>query len=314
MNSDKIKVLYIGGAGRSGSTLLDLILGEIPGFFSVGELRSIWDRSIEENQLCGCNHPFRECAFWPQVIQRAYGGVEQVDTARMQALHDRVARFRHIPLLVGGRGSPDFRKDLAEYTAALEKLYRAIHEVSGGQIIIDSSKNPSYGFVLKTIPNIDLHVIHLVRDVRAVAYSWQRQRVRPEVHWKQEYMPRFKVTHSVREWYRCNVGMMMFKAARTRYMFMKYEELVRQPQAAVDNIMRHLGFPEPPPAFLADRCLTLTTSHTVAGNPLRFQRESLTIQADNEWQQKMDRRQQRWVMALAWPMLLGYGYWGHPEN
>ena len=35
----RTKVLFIGGYGRSGSTLLDRLLGQIDGFVSVGEVR-----------------------------------------------------------------------------------------------------------------------------------------------------------------------------------------------------------------------------------------------------------------------------------
>jgi hypothetical protein len=37
-DSDRIRVLYIAGPSRSGSTLIGRILGEIPGFFDTGEL------------------------------------------------------------------------------------------------------------------------------------------------------------------------------------------------------------------------------------------------------------------------------------
>ena len=37
--SAPIKVVYITGAGRSGTTLLDILLGELDGFFSAGEMR-----------------------------------------------------------------------------------------------------------------------------------------------------------------------------------------------------------------------------------------------------------------------------------
>ena len=47
-------VLYVAGAGRSGSTLLDNLLGQIPGFFSAGELRYVWERGlIDGRQLPG---------------------------------------------------------------------------------------------------------------------------------------------------------------------------------------------------------------------------------------------------------------------
>ena len=50
MREKKVKVLFIAGNGRSGSTILDVILGQLEGFFAVGELRRIWgsERDILE--------------------------------------------------------------------------------------------------------------------------------------------------------------------------------------------------------------------------------------------------------------------------
>ena len=45
---------------------------------------------------------------------------------------------------------------------------------------MDASKHASLAFCLRTEPAIDLRVMHLVRDPRAVAYSWTRPLKRPE--------------------------------------------------------------------------------------------------------------------------------------
>jgi len=50
----RTRVLYILGWGRSGSTVLGNILGEIDGFFSAGELHYLWERSLVEGRACGC--------------------------------------------------------------------------------------------------------------------------------------------------------------------------------------------------------------------------------------------------------------------
>jgi hypothetical protein len=60
-----VRVLYIGGLGRSGSTLLDRMIGQLPGFFSAGEIREVWQQGLRENRPCGCGTPFRP---WPQPV------------------------------------------------------------------------------------------------------------------------------------------------------------------------------------------------------------------------------------------------------
>ena len=67
------QVVYVGSWGRSGSTLLDLVLGQIPGFVSVGELRYLWERGLAERQLCGCGRPVTGCPFWGAVLEEVFG-------------------------------------------------------------------------------------------------------------------------------------------------------------------------------------------------------------------------------------------------
>ena len=73
---DKIVVLYIAGWGRSGSTIMVNILGQLPGFAHVGEISNVWTRGVLENNPCGCGTPFGECATWSSIFARAFGGVD----------------------------------------------------------------------------------------------------------------------------------------------------------------------------------------------------------------------------------------------
>ena len=138
-----VKVLYIGGFGRSGSTLVERILGQLPGFCSAGEIVFLWQRGLLENQLCGCGATFSECDFWTRVGKTAFGGWDQVDAAEMLALQREVDRNRYIPAMVAPRLRPGAKPALARYTAALSSLYQGIREVSGARVVIDASDRKS---------------------------------------------------------------------------------------------------------------------------------------------------------------------------
>ena len=73
-----VSVLYIAGPGRSGSTLLDTMLGQIDGFVSVGELRNLWARGLGDGWPCGCGAAVRDCPFWSSVLTEAFGSVDAV--------------------------------------------------------------------------------------------------------------------------------------------------------------------------------------------------------------------------------------------
>ena len=86
-------------------------------------------------------------------------------------------------------GSARFRAALARHTERLGSLYRAIAEVSGARVIVDSSKHVSTALVLRRTAGVDLHVVHLVRDSRGVAHSWTKEVERPETRDGRDHAP-----------------------------------------------------------------------------------------------------------------------------
>ena len=170
----RVKVLYIGGYSRSGSTLLLRLLGEESGVVAVGELFDVWKRSYSQNQLCGCGTGFCQCEFWTQVTADAFGcKPDEMHAERVNRLRSRVQGYRRIPMLWQHKlRSRAYRRELRSYAALLENLYSAVRDVSDSDIVVDSSKVPQYAWVLAEAEEIELHMVHLVRDSRATAFSW----------------------------------------------------------------------------------------------------------------------------------------------
>ena len=172
-------VIYIAGTGRSGSTVLANILGEVEGLFAAGEVRYLWQRGLKEGRLCGCGLPVRECPVWSRVLAEAgqLDDPERVDG--IVAMLQRTGRIRNLPAVLAGsvvsRLDPAEAHALAPARAALGDLYAAIASVTGCRVIVDSSKLPAYANVLAATPGIDLRVVHLVRDPRGAAYSAARR-------------------------------------------------------------------------------------------------------------------------------------------
>jgi glycosyltransferase involved in cell wall biosynthesis len=312
MSDRKVKVLYIGGYSRSGSTLLLRFLGQMEDFVGVGEVWDIWRRSFAENQLCGCGQPFHECEFWRAVVNRAFGGFNQVNVKAMQALRQSVQSTRHIPLLaLPALRLPAYRQRLKEYAGVLGQLYGGIDAVSGGKVIVDSSKVPPYAFLLNQVPNVDLHIVHLVRDSRATAFSWQRKKRRPEIHWKTAYMDRYSPVRSALEWDIMNGLFHVLQDGHAKIVRVRYEDLVQEPAAVMSRILASLGQVPSRLDFLSGNGVArLNVNHTVSGNPNRFEQGPIRIKPDIEWQTQMPAAHKALVTALTWPWLVGYGYLG----
>jgi hypothetical protein len=305
---NKVKVLYVAGLGRSGSTILGNILGQVEGFFHGGEFNFIWERNLIENRLCGCGAPFDECEVWGSVLKRAFGRINEDDSREMVRSLTLSTRTRHIPLMFFSRGRRILASRLGKCVVQLQKLYQAVQATTASQVIVDSSNLPTYGYVLGMTPGIDLYVVHLVRDARAVAYSWLRKKPQPDID-ELAHMHRMNTVESSLVWDAWNASAeALWRGSSGRYMRLRYEDFVREPQRALKNILGMLHEDNRELAFVSDRSVELGVSHTVSGNPNRFQTGRVWLRLDNEWVYRMRLRDKTLVTLLTFPLLARYGY------
>jgi hypothetical protein len=303
-------VLYVAGAGRSGSTLLDTLLGQADGVFSAGELRYLWERGLIDGRLCGCGEPVDRCPVWSAVLEHAFGnGAAAAMAQRMVAAQRRIGRIRTIPGVMRARRHPErLLGELGDLPEQLDRLYRAVGEVTGAQVVVDSSKQPTYGWLVANLPSVDLRAVHLVRDARAAAFSWLRTKETPDRP-EGGYMERRGVTRSAALWDVWNVATeLLWRDRRDRYLRMRYEDLSADPQRAVATVLEFAGLPEVEPPDLDGDGTELRVTHTVAGNPMRMTSGRVTIRPDVEWKRELARGQRLAVTALCAPLLLHYRY------
>jgi hypothetical protein len=303
------KVVFIGGYSRSGSTLLDRMLGQLPGFFSTGELGYIWTHGLQANQLCGCGERFLSCPFWDRVGETAFGGWDRVDLAEMLSLERSVNRHRFLPFLVAPRFSDVYRKGLERYTDDLARVFRAIATVSGARVIIDSTIDPAYGFVLRRVPGLDLRLVHMVRDSRATAFSWTRWQRKTDRLDSVVYQRRFHPAATAVRWMAYHWLVHLLSAIEPRELLVRYESVVQDPRKEILRIVRHIGEPsEHDLDFIGNGEVVLQEDHTVAGSLMRLAQGPVPVRLDDEWTTNLNPTHRRAVTVLTWPLLRRYGY------
>jgi hypothetical protein len=303
-------VLYLGGLGRSGTTVLERVLGELPGVCSAGELVHLWRRGVLDDETCGCGRSFASCPFWTEVGWVAFGGWSRELAERMEDLRPLVDRTRFVPRLIAPRlMRPHLRSALREYADTWLSLYRAIHEVSGGAVVVDSSKHSSLAFVLRTEPGIDLRVVHVVRDSRGVAYSWSKEVRRPEAG-DDALMTRYSPTRASALWVGHNTLFGLLRLLGTRTRLLRYEDFVAAPREVMAELAGFAGLPSDDGPFVDDATVLLSPSHTVAGNPMRFRTGPIALRRDDAWRARLPRGRRLLVSALTAPLLARYGYLG----
>jgi hypothetical protein len=303
-----MKVAFIAGLGRSGSTILGRILGEMTGFVYVGELYRLWERIRTGQDVCGCRRRLADCPFWSVVFADAYQGYPFEIAGRMEALIDRHTRARHFPALSWSRRRGRWAKEVQSLQDSLSTLYQTVQNVSGCRVIVDTSKQPAYGRVLSEIPGVDLYVIHLVRDPRAVAFSWLREKAHPitgvnviKMGWPKSALiwlgngiiSEAIVSRDHRQW---------------RYVRIRYEDFVARPRETVEFAVSWLGERESAAPFLDDHLVHLGLSHTVSGNPNRYEEGRIALTPDVEWRRRLNIGAKIGIRALCWPVMVRYGY------
>jgi len=302
----RTRVLYIAGSGRSGSTLLANILGQVAGIFNAGEVRYIWERGMIQNRLCGCGRPFRECPVWGDILSEAFGS-RTPDAQANSVLQAHLTRVRHVPsLLVGGGIGKGPAYDA--YRADLARIYHAAAHVTASDVIVDSSKLPTYGRLLGEMPDIDLCVVQLVRDPRAAAGSWAASKAQPD-RGVAGHMERLSPAHSSLLWDLWNSTSKAFLAGRaTGYLQVRYEDFVAQPQVWVKRIVELVGKGDAQLPFIDPSTVRLGANHTVAGNPDRLVAGVIEIKSGGRSRNRLRQSDHALVTALTLPVLLRFGY------
>jgi hypothetical protein len=302
-------VIYIAGSGRSGSTMLERVLGEIPGFVNVGELIDLFRHVASHGERCGCGELFADCPFWTSVGKRAFGGWDTESVAEVRTLLRQVSRQRRMPQLLTIRlASRDFRKHVAAYGARYASLYRVIAAEAGADYVVDASKWPVQALALAR-GGLDVRVIHLVRDVRGVSYSLGKQQARPHAVDENDLMWRNAPAGAAARWVTCQGQAELLRGCGLRVARVHYEDFVREPRRTVEAALSELGLPveEAQLSHIGDGRVVLGHTHGLSGNPSRFRYGEIVLRADEAWRDQMRGRDRRIVTMIALPFLLRYG-------
>lgn len=303
-------VVYIAGSGRSGSTMLERMLGAVPGYVNVGELLDLPRKVAPNDELCGCGEPFSRCPFWSAVGTRLeQQGWSSSWLEQMHRLQTRVARQRHLPrLLAPGTGT--FAEDLAEYARRYRMIVAAVAAEAGADYVVDASKWPSLAMALFR-GGVDVRVIHLVRDVRGVTASLAKSVARPHTSGAAEQMYSNSLPDGAARWLATQTEVDLLAATGLKVARMRYAELVTEPEPTLSAALTRLGAAVPAGGFQhlghtpeGVPQVQLAPSHGLSGNPSRFRSGAVELRPDEDWRARLTAGQQRLVRAIAFPQVL----------
>lgn len=305
---EPVDVLYIAGEGRSGSTLLSRMLAG-PSAFAAGEVRYVWERGLGENRACECGRPFATCPFWSVVTERLTQQLgRDPDVRSMVEADRRLLRTRRAWQAVRDADSPEvWRRQEEPYASRVSMLYPVIREVAGRPVVVDSSKLALYGLLLRGDPSIRVAVIHLVRDPRASVHSWRRVKRVHDSH-SRSHMPRRGLVHSAAVWWSSNyLAEALLAREGTRFVRVRYEDLVKRPHETFDAVGAALGTELEAP-LIRNGHVFLAPGHAATGNPDRHVSGLVPLRLDDDWKSEMPAIDKALVTSLTFTLARRYGY------
>jgi hypothetical protein len=297
---DKIKVIYCMGSGRSGSTLLGMILANHPDCFNPGELNDI-GRLSQEGFRCSCGEAVSKCSFWSDVYNRWVKKSGPSHVEQYLNTFNKIENFKSSISWYKAFLKYKYHNNLLNnYTDITYNFYKSISEISGKSIIVDISKNPLRAFLLSLNSRIDLRLMHMVRDGRGVAWSLNKF-IKPD-------FPQKKVWRTAVFWTIVNRQSSFVSKRVSKSQVFKYEDLAESPEVFLKTLSKLAEITAKP---LVE---TVTTgnivheeSHIMAGNRLR-RSKSIIIKIDSEWKEKMSVRKQRIFALIASKTLKKFNY------
>jgi hypothetical protein len=269
----KTKVIYIVGSGHSGSTLLDLLLGSHSRIESVGEARGIGrimtsDRNPRVHSgglknICTCGALFTECQFWHPIAERIRARGFDEDTF----------------LQVSSSAETDNEIFISE-----------VLRQSGKSVYAESTKSVPRLEALRRVRSLNVFVVHLIRDGRAIAYS-NLLKGRNLYKW-------------AHRWSRQNIAILREKdRTGDQWITVRYEDLVARPVEEMKAIMKFAGEEFEPGQMM----FSSFVHHNLAGNRMRHFGSS-EIRPDTNYLRALTPQQWLITTAIAYPGLVACGY------
>jgi len=300
------ELLFICGGGHSGSTLLDLLLGEHPEIVSVGEVSTLNNYLENAERICSCLQSARDCPFWQAAMSEFDDGrIAAIDTEGNTG-DESIAAARTVAL---SRATPlDMRRehavslsmkaqyllagayfamtshdqhdravlrrvapDILERMVNVHRLFDAIRHRCERSVVLDSSKHAYRFRLLRALRPDSVRCLFLVRDGRARTFSdISRDGV--------------DATSASRKWVQVNrrTRRLIASLPATHRLAVTYEGLCREPEATLRRICAFAGLD------YAERMLDMQfeNMHNIGGNRARFGSIG-AIREDTRWRELM---------------------------
>lgn len=300
----KIDLIFVASIGRSGTTLLESMLGAHSDMVTTGEVQ-IWPHEIRQGGVlpCGSGHFVTDDPFWLEMKCRVDPFLQpepRIDFFREKHNAGRTLRLSRLGDFGKNDLPPEVAPQMQQYGQNNYDLFSTFLDLVEEHIgrrptwVVDASKDAYrlLWFIRSGLFNVK--VLHMVKNPRGFIYSVTKQWQRSE----DPFRTQKRLYYSARQSLAWVVQNYLFsKIAENHlgpedYMLIQYEELASDPKDTFRRVCDRVGC-----AFEESAVTDFRNGSpfTIAGNPMR--QESRPIQLDEKWKTQLPQTS-RWIAEL----------------
>ena len=264
-----IQIVYVGGYVRSGTTIVDMLLGMNTATIAVGEINIIFRQVVktEPPVPCSCGEPLRECPLWSKVLDRFHAVLPDMSFERADYITRKVETY------------PERLRDASrywdEYVKIWQVMFEAIAEITGAKTIVDSSKTGRHSLyrpLSLAHAGFDVSLLQMVRDPRAVTWSKLRREIDKGRLEKRAALFAAAFMSGL-HWSITNVSTDLLYRRRREiaYYGMRYTDFMDQPVEKLREMERVFQVDLSRTIEVVERDETIEHGHLASGNELRMQ-------------------------------------------
>ena len=300
-----VRILYVGGYVRSGTTIVDMLLGMNQNTLAVGEINIIFRQVVRtvDPVKCSCGKLLRDCPLWSQVLERFHTALPDMSFEHADLITRKVETY------------PERLRDASRYWDDYVKIWRvifnAIAEISGASIIIDSSKTGRHSLcrpLSLAQAGFDVNLLQMMRDPRAVTWSKLRREI-DKGHLTSNRSLFAASLLSGFHWSLTNLstGWQYHGGKKLPYYETRYEDFMDHPVETLHAAEQtfHMDFSRAIEIVQTDS--EIESGHLASGNEIRFQTPLHLRKQPPTWKSDLPRSAKLGVLVST-PVAHFYGY------
>jgi hypothetical protein len=229
-STPRLKVIFIAGTSFSGSTLLGLLLGSDQSAFFAGEVKQFPRINNYKNpqdpsyRTCTCGKDFSDCPLWSEVKSGFQSTLDFKPAPGVSILNLKLFLKLLNPFFVLERHS-----SMTGYGSLIHTIFNlADQHIKAIEYVVDSSKSVHSLYTLTRSSEVDVYVLHIIRDGICACSSFKKRG--------------YTAWYGMLVWLVGNMFMSLFvKKAKLNVIRIDYERLCKRPYDEFMRINAFLG-------------------------------------------------------------------------